>query len=376
VSTRRSARVAVGIAGLGTAFPAGVMTARELGEHAGIPEEVVREKVGLEEKRVGSRDDRPSLLAGRAAEAALEDASRRLGERISPEEVDAVIYFGSPHKDYPVWMAAPRIQNLIGAENAFAFEVAAVSAGAPVALRVAADMMAADRNLRTVVLAGASRESSLLDYGDRSARFMFNFGDGAAAAVLRRDWPWNVILSSAFVTDGSLSEHVRVPAGGAALPTSAETVRRGLHTLTVHDLDKMKARLDAVSLERFTGVAREAIRRSGRRPGELGFLATLHTKRSIFDAVLSQLGLDEEGSVHLDRYGHMSAVDPFVALKEGEELGRLRDGMLAVALSAGTGYTWAATAISWGPAGPDEGTRGKRASGPPSPGSRTPKDGS
>lgn len=340
----------VGIAGLGTAFPEGRLSAGELGAQAGIPEEVVREKMGLREKRVGGPDDHPSDLAARAAQDALADAERRLGAPIRPDEIGAVIYFGSPHKDYPVWLAAPRIQHLLGAENAFAFEVAGVSAGAPIALRVAADMMAADPALETVVLAAASREASLLDYTNRSARFMFNFGDGAAAVVLRRGLARNVVLASSFRTDGSFSEHVRVPAGGSRLPASAETVARALHTLDVHDLEGMKERLDPVSLERFIGVAREAIRRSGREPEGLAFLATLHTKRSIFDTVLDELGLDEESSLYLDRYGHISAVDPIVALKEGEELSRLRDGMLAVALSAGTGYTWAATALQWGPA--------------------------
>ncbi len=343
-----TAPIPVGIAGLGTAFPEGVLTAAELAERSGIPEEVVREKMGLVEKRVGGPDEQVSDLAARAARAALDDAGRRLGRPVEPDEVDAVVYFGSPHKDYPVWLAAPRVQHLLGVEGAFAFEVASVSAGAPVALRVAADMMAADPALETVVITAASREASLLDYSNRSARFMFNFGDGAAAAVLRRGWSRNVILRSAFLTDGSFSEHVRVPAGGTRLPASEETVRDGLHTLDVHDLEGMKEGLDAVSMERFVGVAREALQRSERDPADLEFLATLHTKRSIFDAVLAELGLGEEGSVYLDRYGHISAVDPLVALARGEELGRLRDGMLAVALSAGTGYTWAATALQWG----------------------------
>ncbi len=339
----------IGIAGLGTAFPEGVMTADELARRSGIPVEVVRDRMGLLEKRVGGPGDQVSDLAARAALVAIEDAGGRLGAPLEPSEIDAVLYFGSPHKDYPVWLAAPRIQHLIGAERAFAFEIAAVSAGAPVALRVAADMMHADPALRTVVLAAASREAELLDYTDRSARFMFNFGDGAAAVVLRRDWPRNVILRSAFRTDGSFSEHVRVPAGGSRMPTSEATVRDGLHSLGVHDLESMKAGLDAVSMERFIGVAREAIRRSGREPDELDFLATLHTKRSIFESILAELGLAEENSLYLDRYGHISAVDPIIALAEGEAMGRLREGMLAVALSAGTGYSWAATALHWGP---------------------------
>mgnify|MGYP001764447807 CR=1 FL=1 len=80
---------------------------------------------------------------------------------------------------------------------------------------------------------------------------------------------------------------------------------------------------------------------------DLDFLAVLHTKRSLFDALLRALGLEERQSFYLQDYGHMSAIDPFVSLSEAERRGQLRRGHLAVALSAGTGYSWAATAIRW-----------------------------
>jgi 3-oxoacyl-[acyl-carrier-protein] synthase III len=340
----------VGIAGLGVHVPDGVLTARELGERAGIPESVIREKFGVVEKRIAGDEEHVSELAAAAARGALASASETLGRAVEPADVDGLIYFGSPHKEYPVWLAAPRIQHLLGAKRAWAFEVGGVSAGAPYALRVAADLMAADESLRVVLLVAASKESMLLDYGNQTARFMFNFGDGAAAAVLVRGLTRNVVLRSAFVTDGSFSESVRVRAGGSRLPASEATVRERLHSLEVLDPADMKRRLDPVTLERFVQVAREAVRRSGRSPSEVRFLAALHTKPSLYDAILKALGLGPEQTVYLDRYGHISAVDPLIGLWEGARQGRLRDGDLAVALSAGTGYSWGATAIAWGEA--------------------------
>jgi 3-oxoacyl-[acyl-carrier-protein] synthase III len=338
----------VGIAGLGTYLPERTMSAAEIGARAGIPEPVVVEKLGLVRKHIAADDEHVSEMAAAAGRRAMESASLALGEAVGPETLDAIVYCGSPHKDYAVWLAAPRIQHLLGAERAWAMEVAAVSAGAPYALRMAADTMRADERLRTVLLVAASKESTLLDYGNRRARFMFNFGDGAAAAVLRRGLERNRVLASSFLTDGSFAEQVRVPAGGSRHPASAETVAAGMHALDVADPLAMKERLDPVTLERFVRVAREAAERSGHGADGIGFLAMLHTKRSLYDGVLAALGLSEEQGVYLDHVGHMSAVDPLVALEEGERLGRLRPGMLAVVLAAGTGYSWAATAVAWG----------------------------
>lgn len=341
--------VPVGVVGLGRYEPDEVMSAGELAEASGIPEDVIREKFGLVQKHIAGEGEHVSDMAAAAAEQALRDASERLGRELTGSDLDGIIYFGSTYKDYRVWLSAPRIQNLLGADGAWAFELSATSGGAPFAFRVAADMMAADGGPRTVLIAAASRESHLLDYENDDSRFMFNFGDGAGAAVLLRDHPANTVLSSAFHTDGSFSEDVMVPAGGSRLPASEETLRNGRHCLDVRDPEDMKERLDPVSVDRFVEVATKAARQSadGGEPA-IDFLAVLHTKRSLHAALLDRLGLDRDQTVYLDHHGHLSATDPLLALQEGERSGRLNDGDLAVVLSAGTGYTWAATGLRWG----------------------------
>ncbi len=333
----------VGIAGLGVYLPERVMTAEELAVASGIPAEVIRAKFGLNRKHiadVSGKGETASMMAAEAGRRALMDAG------VAPEEVDAVIYFGSMHKDYYVWLAAPRIQALVGAHRAYAFEICGTSAGLPFALKAARSMMLTDPSLRHVLLVAASTESMLLDYTNHRARFMFNFGDGAAACLLRRGHPFNVVLESAFRTDGRFAEFVRVPAGGSVLPPSHETVERRLHYFDVIDPARMKAMLDPITLEHFVRVVREAIARSGCHGPD--FLIPLHTKRSLFEALLSALGLTESQAVYLSDYGHLSAADPLLGLYLARQEGRLRDGDVVVLVSAGTGYSWGATVIRWG----------------------------
>ncbi len=332
---------AVSLLGVSIYMPEQVEPAEAIAAQAGLPRAVVETKFGLKGKRKAGPDEHVSDMAVKAA--------RPLLELVDPSTIDAVIYFGSPHKDYYVWLAAPKIQHELGLTAATAFEVSAVSAGCPIGLSVARSMLAADPSLRNVLLVGASRESYLIEYSNVRSRFMFNFGDGAAAALLGRGPGKGQVLATAAISDGSFHEFVRVPAGGSRHPASPETIAGRMHYLDVTDPAAMKERLDPVSAQRFIHVARAAAERSGCRPDEIRFIGMLHTKRSLFDQVMAALGIPPERQVYLDEYGHMSAIDPLVALYEAERRNLLAPGDLAVLLSAGTGYTWAATAIRWGP---------------------------
>jgi len=324
---------------IGTYFPAGYQTSAEIAGRTGIPQEIIEGKFGLRGKHIAAAGEHVSDMAVRAAEPLLDEAAA--------EEIGALIYFGSAHKDYYLWSVAPKIQHALGLTGAFTFELMDTSACGPVALKVARDMLVADPDLRAILLVGACRESHVIDYGNGNARFAFNFADGAAAALLRRGSEGHRILASAIVTDGSFADDVRVPAGGSVYPTSPETLQRGMHALDVVDPERMKARLDPISLDRFVAVVRRAVERSGYVLDDLDFLAPVHTKRSLFEGLLRALGLEEHQSFYLEEYGHMSAIDPFVVLAEAERRGRLAPGDLVVTLSGGTGYSWAATALLW-----------------------------
>ncbi len=329
----------VNIVDVASWLPERWMTAAEIGAQAGIPEEIIVERFGLDGKHIAGPDDHNSDMSARAALLALERAE------VAPEEVDVVAYFGSMWRDYEVWSVSPKIMDLVGATNAWALEMANVSCGAPVALKVAADFLRGADDVDTLLLVGASRESHLLDYTNQRSRFMFNFGDGGAAAVLSTSRPGHEVIASSIITDGRFADDVAVYAGGSKHPASRATVDAGMHFLDVGDPQSMKERLDPVSGPNFIKVARQALERAGIGADDLALMVPLHFKRSFFDWVLKELGLPEEKTVYLRSTGHMSGIDPLVGLAERRDT--LSPGDYVLLISAGTGYTWAANVVRW-----------------------------
>ena len=327
----------VGVAATAAYLPERWMTAAEIEVVSGIPEQVLVEKFGLRGKHIAAPDEHVSDLSVKAGSRLLEEHD------VDPATVDAVVYFGSMWRDYAVWQAAPWIAHRLGCGNALALEYGNVSCGGPMALRLGRNYVAADDGLRRVLLVGASRESYLLDYANERSRFMFNFGDGAVAALLERDAPANELLASFAITDGSLSLQVKVPSGGSV------DMNGGYRFLDVADPGAMKARLDDVSLPNFVRAAEGALERSGATLADVGFLCGLHMKRSMHDGLVRTLGIDPARTVYLDDTGHMSGVDPLLGLDRAARAGQLHDGDLVLLLAAGTGYTWAASVVRWGP---------------------------
>jgi 3-oxoacyl-[acyl-carrier-protein] synthase III len=326
----------VSLAATAAYLPENWMSAAEVGARSGIPEQVIIEKFGLRGKHIAAEDEHVSDLSVRAAEALLAEAA------IDPEEIDVVMYYGSMWKDYAVWQAAPWIAHRIGASRAYAVEYDNVSAGTPVALRIARDMLLAEDDLRTMLVVAACRESYLLDYGNAKSRFMFNFGDGAVAGLLVKDGGRNALLGCHGITDGSFSLQVKVPSGGSVSPNG------GYRYLDVADPTEMKDGLDEVSLPNFVAAAQGALERSGATLDDIGYLCGIHMKPSMHCAIVDGLGIDPSRAAYLDDTGHMSGVDPLLALDRAARAGELRDGELVLLLAAGTGYTWAASVIRWG----------------------------
>lgn len=332
----------VGIAGTAAYLPRGWVSAADLAAASGIPEAVFIDRFGLRGKHVAEGGEHVTDLACAAARTLLAE------QGTDPEEIDVVVYFGSTWKDYPVWQAAPQIAHRLGCRRATALELDYTSCGTPVALRVAKALAVSDQRVRTVLLVGASVESRLLDYTNHRARFAFNFGDGGVAALLVRGHPANQVLETSMLTDGSLSLHVKVPAGGSAAPASAATVAAGEHLIDVAEPELMRRRLGESSLDNFLQVAASAVKQSGLTLRDVAYLCPIHMKRSMQAALLEGLGLDSSRAVYLDDTGHMSGVDNLLGLDRLARSGRLRDGDVVLLLAAGTGFTWAATALRWG----------------------------
>ena len=332
----------IGIVSTGVYLPAERMSGEEIARLSGLPKEVVEQKMGILEKTIPGIEDHTCEMGIRAAKRAIKKAG------IGASEIDVIIYVGEEYKEYPLWTSGIKLQKEIGAEKAWAFDTALRCGTTIMAMKLARDMMTADPFVKTVLIAGGYRNGDLIDYKNPRTRFMFNLAAGGGAMILKRGFPQNQVLQSHLITDGRFSEDVIVPAGGTKLPASEETLKNGLHYLDVPDPQGMKERLDQKSMANFLEVINRSLEKSGFEKKDIDYLGILHMKKSAHDYVLKELGLNEEQSIYLNRYGHIGQIDQILSLELGLAEGRIEKGSVVVLVSAGIGYAWGATTIRWG----------------------------
>lgn len=328
--------------GLGTYVPAGRMSAAQIAVASGLPEGVVRDKLGIQRKAVPGPEDHTNAMGVRAAQAALADA------KLAADAIDVVISINEEHKDYPVWTSGIKLAHDLGAMRAWAFDIGQKCGTGVLGLKLARDLIVADSAVNTVLVAGGYRNVDLIDYRDPAVRFMYNLGAGGGAAVVQRGAGvrgGHEILSSRFITDGSFSLDVLVPVGGTRAPLTTENLHD--YRLQVADPEGMRARLAHKSLDNFTAVVREAVRDAGAALSDIAYLAMLHMKPSAHQEVLRRLGLPAARSIYLSDYGHLGQVDQFLSLQLARDQGRLKSGDLVVLVAAGVGYVWNALCLRW-----------------------------
>lgn len=318
------------------------MTGREIAEKAGLPLEVVEQKMGIKQKPIPGEADHTVEMGVKAARVAIEKAG------IDPKEIDLVIYIGEEYKEYLIWTAGIKLQHDIGATNAWAFDTALRCGTTVMALKLAKDLMLQDDSLHTVLLAGGYRNGDLINYENPNTRFMFNLAAGGGAMILKKGHTRNQLLTSHLITDGAFSEDVIIPAGGTKQPVTEQAAEAGLHYFDVPDPAGMKARLEEKSMKNFISCIEQALEKGGYTKEAIDYVAILHMKRSAHDYVLKQLGLSTDQSIYLEEYGHIGQIDQILSLELAEKEGKLRDGSLVVLVSAGIGYAWGAKLIKWG----------------------------
>lgn len=272
----------VGIVSVGTYSPQGYMTAAEIAAASGLPEWVIRDKMGITGKHVAGPDDQPNEMA---IKAALDCLSRT---DIPASEIDVVLCTTEEWREYLLWTTGIHLAHAIGAVNAWAVDLHMRCATTVGALKMAKDMMLADPEIDTVLIAGGHRVSDFIDFRNPRTSFMKN----RLNAVSTDNWLRCV--------DEALRKSGRKPDGSP---------------FTRRNIDYLNMIL---------------IRPSGHQE------------------MLERLGLAEEQSVYLGAIGHTGEQDAMFSIREGLASGRLKDGDLMAIVAAGIGYVWAASVVQWG----------------------------
>ncbi|MBQ6733774.1 MAG: 3-oxoacyl-ACP synthase [Lachnospiraceae bacterium] len=337
----------VGIVGLGIYLPETVMTAKEISDATGgtWSEEAVVEKLGIVKKYIPGKEacDGTQEMGALAALDCLKNTG------VDPEEIDAIIYFGEEWKEYPLTTSACYVQDRIGAKRAWGIDVQNRCCTAVAAMKLAKDMLIADDECNTVLLAGGYRNCDFIDFTDNAVSFMFNLSCGGGAMIMKKNYNKNVLLGTHLMSDGSIVYTCGSKVGGIREPVTAENVDE-FGMLRVMDVEKMKGLLNTTSMPNWYYCIDEALRKSGKTRKDIGYLDILHMKRSGHLAMLKDLGLSEDQSIYLEDYGHVGQIDQFLSLKLALEQGKVKDQTIVSMIAAGIGYSWAANVIQWGDA--------------------------
>ena len=339
----------VGIVSAGMYLPDRVLTSAEIAAESGLPEWVVRDKLGIHQKRMGNPDDHPNEMGIKAALDCLSKTD------IQPEEIDVVLCTTEEWREYLLWTSGIHMAYEIGATQAWAIDIHTRCCTTLAGIKMAKDMMRSDPEINTVLIAGGYRLGDLINLKNLRTSFLFNIGAGAGALLLRRGWPRNHVLGSHLISDGSMSKHVILPASGTVQFPTDEAVEQGLFYFDLVEPEAMKARLNEVTMDNWMLCVDEALRKSGEEVrgraytrDDLDFLNMVLIKRSGYRDMLQRCGLTEEQGVYNDDIGHIGEQDAILNIVRGLEQGRLKDGDLMAIVAAGIGYVWGAMCVRWG----------------------------
>ena len=321
------------ISGVGSYVPAKVLTNADLARMIETTDEWITTRTGIKERRIAAKNEFTSDLATQAALCAM----RRAG--VTADQVDLIIV-ATATPDMPFPSTACLVQRKIGAHRAAAFDLEAACSGFVYALEIGQQFIMS-RTYDTVLVIGAEKLSSIVDWKDRNTCVLF--GDGAGAAVLQNRPNSHGLLTAVMGADGRKSDLLFMAGGGSRCPASAESVAAGLHYLRMDGKETFKNAVQAMQT-----AAEEALRRCEIDISRIKCIIPHQANLRIIEAVGERLGArPEQLFVNVQKYGNTSAASVAIALDEAVSSGQIQRGDLILLVVFGAGLTWGAAVIEW-----------------------------
>jgi 3-oxoacyl-[acyl-carrier-protein] synthase-3 len=321
------------IAGVGSYVPERVLTNADLEKMVSTTDEWITSRTGIKERRMAAADEYTSDLAAKAAARAMKMAG------VTAEEIDLIIV-ATITPDMPFPSTACLVQQKLGAHRAAAFDLEAACSGFVYSLEIGQQFIMS-RTYDTVLVIGAEKLSTIVDWQDRNTCVLF--GDGAGAAILRNREGAHGLLTAVMGADGRKCDLISMAAGGSRKPASNETVAGRLHYLRMEGKETFKNAVQAMQ-----SAGEEVMRRCEIDISRIKCVIPHQANRRIIDAVGERLGVKpEQVFVNLHKYGNTSAASVAIALDEAVHSGRIQKGDLILLVVFGAGLTWGAAVIEW-----------------------------
>lgn len=325
--------IQAGILGVGSYVPERILTNKELEKTVDTSDEWITSRSGIKERRIADPGYSTADLAVRASRKALEHAG------VKPEELDLII-LTTCSKDMIMPAGACIVQDQLGAVNAGAFDLEAGCTGFVYSLTIASQFIATG-SMKRILVVGSEVLSKLINWEDRNTCVLF--GDGAGAVVVGPVAPGEGLLASKLSAEGAGWVHLSIPAGGAKMPTTPETVEQKLHYVHMAGKDVFRYAVRVMEEE-----ALQIVEKAGLKLSEIDLFIPHQANMRIIEHAAKKLKLPmEKVIVNLDRYGNTSTASIPLGLDEAVRSGRVKAGDNIVMVAFGAGLTSGAVVLKW-----------------------------
>jgi len=320
------------ITAVGGYTPDTILSNQTLEKMVDTSEEWIQRRTGIKERRILSDDDKPtSYLAIRAAQDLIAK------KKLDPTTIDLVLV-ATVTPDLHVAATAAYVASSIGASQAFAYDLNAACSGFLYGMSTAAAYISSGR-YKKVLLIGADKMSSIVDYTDRTTCIIF--GDGGGAVLFEpspNEYGWE---DEYFRSDGTDRMSLRIKAGGSLFPTSQKTLDEGWHNIHQDGRTVFKYAVSEMS-----HVAEQIMLRNNLNEQTLDYLVPHQANKRIVDATAQRLNLKEEKVLmNIAYYGNTTAATLPLLLNDYET--QLKQGDKLVFTAFGGGFTWGAAHLTW-----------------------------
>ena len=320
------------ITGIGGYVPDHVLSNKDLEKMVDTTDEWIISRTGIKERRILNDSKKAtSYLAIKAAKNLIKK------KKLNPESIDLVIV-ATITPDLPVAATAPYVASQIGAKNAFAYDLQAACSGFLYGMSSAVSYINSGR-YKKVLLIGADKMSSIVDYKDRATCVIF--GDGGGAVLFEKsknNFGWE---DEFFRSNGEDRMALKIKAGGSLFPTSSESYNNGWHNIYQDGKTVFKYAVSEMSY-----VTEQIFKRNNLNNENVNFLVPHQANKRIIDATIKRINLSEEKVLmNISKYGNTTAATIPLLLHDYESKFKLGDSLVFSAF--GGGFTWGSSYLTW-----------------------------
>ena len=320
------------ITAVGKYVPDYILTNKELETYVDTNDEWITSRTGIKERRILKGEGLgTSYMAIKAAEDLLQKSNTKA------EEIDLLIV-ATATPDLPVAATAAYVASNIGAKNAFSYDLQAACSGFLFGMSTAASYIESGR-YKKVLLIGADKMSSIIDYKDRATCIIF--GDGAGAVLFEPNEEGNGLQDEFLRSDGIGRDFLRIEAGGSILPPSEETVKNKKHF--VHQEGKTVFKY---AVSNMADVSEKMLTRNNLKEEDIQWLVPHQANKRIIEATANRVGVgSDKVMMNIHKYGNTTSATLPLLLADYEN--QLKKGDNLIFAAFGGGFTWGAIYLKW-----------------------------